>query len=52
MVRVVRFNGEDDEHLLKRFKKSVEKSGNLTEAKDRAYFDKAAKRRGKNKRQK
>jgi ribosomal protein S21 len=45
MIKVVRKYDEDDEHLFKRFKKAVEKAGLIAELKRRAYFDKAADRK-------
>lgn len=45
MIRTVRHNGEDNERFIKRFKKSVEKSGLMAELRQREYYDPQAERR-------
>lgn len=52
MIRITRHHNEDDERLLKRFKKSVEKSGIMAELRLREYYDPQAdrKRRERNRR--
>jgi ribosomal protein S21 len=48
MVKIVRRRDESDDQFLKRFKKSVEKSGLITEVRDRAYYDANLERKKKN----
>lgn len=45
MIKITRHNGEDDERFIKRFKKSVERSGLLAELRQREYYDPQADRR-------
>jgi len=49
MIKVVRYPGEDTDHFLKRFKKAIEKAGLVSELKRRAYYDKEAIRKEKDK---
>lgn len=46
-IRVVRRYGEDDDRLLKRFKKAVEKSGLMSEIKKYEYYDKLERKKKK-----
>lgn len=52
MIRIVRHHGEDDDRLLRRFKKSIERSGLMAELRQREHYDPQAdrKRRARNKR--
>jgi ribosomal protein S21 len=52
MIRITRHHNEDDERLLKRFKKSVERSGLMAELRLREHYDPQAdrKRRERNRR--
>jgi ribosomal protein S21 len=45
MIRITRHNGEDNERFIKRFKKSVERTGLLSELRQREYYDPQADRR-------
>jgi len=45
MIRITRHRDEDDERFIKRFKKSVERSGLLSELRQREYHDPQAERR-------
>ena len=52
MIRIVKHQGEDVDRLLKRFKKSVERSGLMAELRQRETYDPQAdrKRRERNRR--
>lgn len=45
MIRITRHRDEDNERFIKRFKKSVERSGLLSELRQREYHDPQADRR-------
>ncbi len=44
-ICVVKRNGEDDEELIKRFRKKYSKSGISRELRERMYFEKPSKKR-------
>lgn len=46
-IRVIRRRGEDDDRLLKRFNKVVEKSGIMSDAKKYEYYDKVERKKSK-----
>jgi small subunit ribosomal protein S21 len=45
MIKITRHNAEDNERFMKRFKKSVERTGLLSELRQREFYDPQAERR-------